>query len=140
MVASHAVCVDLRTRQNPTLNERLEDGCCPLTPRTWYDETPIRLPFNSSQNPILRSGCSSVMYPVHQPQPDSYADFIPPPPFLLGDIMTAPSSSSVSPPPVSPSPHDSPPPASTITWKKNQPYRKKETVDEAILVYTALRQ
>ena len=78
---------------------------------------------------------------MHQPQPDCYADFPPPPPSLLGDIfMTALSSSSASPPPVSPSPHDSPPPASTTTWKKTQPYRKKETVDEAILVYTALRQ
>ena len=78
---------------------------------------------------------------MHQPQHDSYADFPPPPPSLLGDIfMTALSSSSASPPPVSPSPHGSPPPASTTTRKKNQPYRKKETVDEAILVYTALRQ
>ena len=54
--------------------------------------------------------------------------------------MTALSSSSASPPPVSPSPHESPQAASTTTRKKSQPYRKKETVDEAILVYTALRQ
>ena len=67
--------------------------------------------------------------PVHQPQPDSYADFPPPPPSLLGDIfMTALSSSSASPPPVSPSPHDSPQAASTTTRKKNQPYRKKESL------------
>ena len=66
LVGSPAVCVDRRTRQNPTLNERQEDGCCPFTPRTWYDETPGRLPFNSSQNPILRSGCSSVM--LHSPE------------------------------------------------------------------------
>ena len=31
-VGSRAVCVDRRTRQNPTLNERQDDGCCPLTP------------------------------------------------------------------------------------------------------------
>ena len=65
-VGSQAVFVDRRTRQNPTLNERQEDSCCPLTPRTWYDETPFHLPFNSSQNPILRSGCSSVM--LHPPE------------------------------------------------------------------------
>ena len=41
LVGSPAVCVDRRTRQNLTLNERQEDGCCPLTPRTWYDETPF---------------------------------------------------------------------------------------------------
>ena len=34
LVGSPAVCVDRRTRQNPTLNEKQEDGCCPLTPRT----------------------------------------------------------------------------------------------------------
>ena len=63
-----------------------------------------------------------------------------PPPSLLGDIfMTALSSSPASPPPVLSSPHDSPQAASTTTRKKNQPYRK-ETVDEAILVDTALRQ
>ena len=74
---------------------------------------------------------------MHQPEPDSYADFPPPPPSLLGNIfMTALSSSSASPPPVTPSPQA----ASTTTRKKDQPYRKKETVDEAILVYTALRQ
>ena len=66
LVGSPVVCVDRRTRQNPTLNERQEDDCCPLTPRTWYDETPIRLPFNSSQNPILRSGYSSLM--LHPPK------------------------------------------------------------------------
>ena len=64
LVGSPAVYVDRRTRQNPTLNERQEDGCCPLTCRKWYDETPVHLPFNSSQNPILRSRCSPVMlYP-----------------------------------------------------------------------------
>ena len=98
---------------------------------------------------VLKEPCH-----VHQPQSDSYADFPPPPPSLLGNIlifMTALSSSSASPPPVSPYPHDSSPPpvspcphespqaASTTTRKKNQPYRK-ETVDEAILVYTALKQ
>ena len=97
---------------------------------------------------VLKEPC-----PVHQPQPDSYADFPPPPPSLFGNIfMTALSSSSASPPlvsssphdslppPVSPSPHESPQAASTTTRKNNQPYRKKETVDEAILVYTSLRQ
>ena len=43
LVGSPAVCVDRRTRQNPTLNERQEDGCYPLTPMTWYDETPFQL-------------------------------------------------------------------------------------------------
>ena len=56
LVGSPAICVDCHTRQNPMLNERKEDGCCPLTPRTWYNETPVHLPFNSSQNPILHSG------------------------------------------------------------------------------------
>ena len=32
LVGSPAVCVDRRTRQNPTLKERQDDGCCPLTP------------------------------------------------------------------------------------------------------------
>ena len=66
LVGSPAVCVDRRTRQNPALNERQEDGCCPLNPRTWYDKTPVRLPFNSSQKPILRSGCCLVM--LHPPE------------------------------------------------------------------------
>ena len=66
LVGSPAVCVDCRTRQNPTLNETQEYGCCSLTPRTWDDETPVSLLFNSSQNPILRSGCSSVM--LHPPE------------------------------------------------------------------------
>ena len=51
LVGSPAVCVD---------------GCCPLTPSSWYDETPVRLPFSSSQNPILHSGCSSAM--LHPPE------------------------------------------------------------------------
>ena len=37
LVGSTAVCVYHLTRQNPASNERQEDGCCPLTPRTWYD-------------------------------------------------------------------------------------------------------
>ena len=66
LVGSPTICVDHCTRQKPMLNERQEDGCCLLTPRTWFDETPGRLPFNSSQNPILHSGCSSVM--LHPPE------------------------------------------------------------------------
>ena len=106
---------------------------CRVVSTSWETQSDSRTVWK-----VLKEPC-----PVHQPQPDSYADFPPPPPSLLGNIlifMTALSLSSASPPSVSPSLYESPQAASTTTRKKNQPYRKKETVDEAILVYTALRQ